>query len=157
VNAPAPSGVRLAGHADMAAVGQLLHDFNREFGDAAPAPAWLAQRLLELVDGGETDVLVAGSPPHGVAVVRYRRSLFTPGLESYLAELYVVPDRRGRGIGRALLETVLDRARARGADYIELNTDEGDDAAMALYESAGFHSGHGSPGRPRSYYYEREL
>ena len=149
--------MRLATGSELEAAGRLLHDFNHEFGEPAPEAAWLARRLSELVAAGDTEVLLAATPPHGVAVLRFRPALFTPGLECYLAELYVEPDHRGHGSGRALMEAALTRARARGADYIELNTDEGDDAAIALYESLGFHSGHGSRGHPGSFYYEREL
>ena len=59
-------------------------------------------------------------------------------LECYLAELYVVPHERGKGLGRALLDGAMDHARARGADYIDLNADEADTVARALYESLGF-------------------
>lgn len=153
-----PHAARLVRGPDLALAGQLLHDFNREFGDPAPDPAWLARRLGELVAGGQTDVMLAGEPAAGVAIVRYRPSLLTPGLEAYLAELYVVPGRRGQGLGRALLEAVLARARERGADYIDLNTDAGDAAAIALYESTGFRSGTAGPGQPpASFYYERAL
>jgi ribosomal protein S18 acetylase RimI-like enzyme len=149
--------VRLAGPGDLDEAGRLLHDFNREFGEPSPGPGWLSERLSQLLQAGYTDVLLSGAPPHGLAVLRYRPALFTAGLECYLAELYVVPQRRGQGTGRALMGAVLGRARARGADYVELNTDAGDTAAIALYESLGFHSGHGPPGRPGSFYYERDL
>lgn len=148
---------RLAGDGELDAAARLLCDFNHEFGDPAPEAAWLARRLSQLVADGDTDVLLAGTPPHGVAVLRFRPALFTPGLECYLAELYVKPHHRGQHSGRALMEAALTRARALGADFIELNTDEGDTAAMALYESLGFRSGHGGPGQPGSFYYELEL
>jgi ribosomal protein S18 acetylase RimI-like enzyme len=65
-----------------------------------------------------------------------------------------VPESRGQGLGRALMEAVLAHARERGADYIELNTEETDIAARGLYESLGFtNRASGST----SYYYEREL
>jgi ribosomal protein S18 acetylase RimI-like enzyme len=57
---------------------------------------------------------------------------------SYLAELYVVPALRGRGLGRALLEAAMDVARERGADRMDLGTSDDDIAARALYERLGF-------------------
>lgn len=149
--------IREAGAADAAAVAQLLYDFNHEFGDPAPEPPRLAERIRELLAGGDTGVLVAGEPVVGLSLMRFRLSLFTPRYECYLAELYVVPARRGQGIGRALMEASLAYARARGADYMDLGTAETDVAARALYESLGFDNHEGKPGGPVNYYYEREL
>ena len=62
----------------------------------------LAQRLRQLLDGDDTLVLLAGDGPDGLAVLRFRAAIWSPGLESYLAELYVAPARRGQGLGREL-------------------------------------------------------
>ena len=137
-------------------IARLLHDFNTEYGEPSPGPQALAERIEQLL-GADTAVLLAGEPPHGLAVLRFRPSIWTQGLECYLAELYVVPDRRGRGTGRALMEAVLALARSEGADYIDLNTSEDDVAARALYESVGFDNREGKPDGPVTYYYEREL
>lgn len=150
-------GPRLATEAELESVGRLQHEFNREFDEPVPEPAWLTRRYRELVRGGDTDVLVTGAPPVGFAVLRFRAAIFASYLECYLAELYVVPSRRGRGLGRALMEAAMDRARERGAGYMDLGTDETDVAARALYESLGFSNRAGKPTGPVSYYYEREL
>ena len=149
--------VREAGLEDCDALGQLLHDFNREYDDPTPGPTALAERLRELLSTGDTVVLLCGAGPDGLAVLRFRRSIWTPGLECYLAELYVVPPRRGHGLGRALMEAAMDLARRRGADYMDLGTGEDDVAARALYESLGFSNREGRPDGPVNYYYEREL
>ncbi|MDE3086811.1 MAG: GNAT family N-acetyltransferase [Acidobacteriota bacterium] len=156
VTAPA-APVRVAGPGDYGAVGTLLHDFNREFGDPAPPPAALAERIGLLVESDDTVVLVAGDPPLGVAVLRFRPAIFTTGLECSLAELYVVPDRRGRGTGRALMETSLRLAVERDADTMEICVDEPDTAARRLYESLGFTNRIGGPGGPAMFFYERDL
>jgi ribosomal protein S18 acetylase RimI-like enzyme len=152
-----PVSVREARDADLDAVARLLHDFNREFGDPAPPPARLAARVRELLAGGDTGIVVAGDDPVGLALMRFRLSLWGPRLECYLAELYVVPALRGQGIGRALMEAAMDLARARGADYMDLGTAETDVAARHLYESLGFDNHEGKPDGPVNFYYEREL
>jgi ribosomal protein S18 acetylase RimI-like enzyme len=149
--------VRQAEDADAEAVGRLLHDFNTEFDEPTPGPAALAARVRELLDGGDTVALLGGPGPDGVAVLRFRLSIWTKGLECYLAELYVAPDRRGRGLGRALMESAMEVARSKGADYMELGTSETDVAARALYESLGFDNREGKPDGPVNYFYEREL
>src|SRR5437660_12014660 len=138
MSAPADHSVRAATAADAARAGRLLHDFNSEFGEPTPGPERLAARIRELLRGGETTVLLGGAGPDGVAVLRFRPAIWTEALECYLAELYVAPAARDRGIGRALLQAAIDHARARGADRIELGTSEHDAAARRLYESLGF-------------------
>ena len=71
-------------------------------------------------------------------MLRLRPSLWKATLDSYLEELYVVADQRGRGIGRALMEAAIDVARREGAANMHLGTGEDDTAARALYESLGF-------------------
>ena len=155
--APAHNAVCRARAADAAAIARLLDDFNTEFGEPTPGPDALAERVAALLAGGETVVLLTTDGPHGLALLRFRPSLWTAGLECYLAELYVAPDRRGRGLGRALMEAAIEIAREQGADYMDLNTGEEDVAARALYESLGFSNREGKPDGPLNYYYEREL
>ena len=102
-------------------------------------------------------MLLGGTGPDGLALMRFRRSLWSPKLECYLAELYVVPQHRGHGLGRALMDAAIALARERGADYMDLGTSEDDTAARALYESLGFDNHEGRGSGPRSLYYEREL
>ena len=148
--------VRAAGPDEAKAAAGLLHAFNTEFGDPSPGVEVLARRVAELVEGGELAVLLAGNPPVGVAVYRLRPFLWgAEGQEAYLEELFVVPERRGQGFGRALLDAVLARARAAGAVRIDLGTGEGDVAARALYESAGFIN-RDDDGAPMLFY-ERDL
>lgn len=149
--------VRAATADDLPAVARLLDDFNREYDEPTPGPAWLAERLATLVGGGDTTVLVAGTGPDGLAVLRLRPSLWSAGLECYVAELYVVPALRGRGIGRALLEAAIAAARERGADHMDLGTSEDDVAARALYERLGFTRREGGPDGPVMFVYERPL
>lgn len=150
-------GVRKAGAADAEIIGRLLDDFNREYDEPTPGAAALAKRVRQLLDAGDTTVLVGGSGPHGLAVLRFRLAIWSEALECYLAELYVVPDQRGHGLGRALMEAAMTEARQQGADYMDLGTSEDDVAARGLYESLGFSRTEGRPDGPINYYYEREL
>jgi ribosomal protein S18 acetylase RimI-like enzyme len=150
-------GVRRAGVGDAEAIGRLLHDFNTEYDEVTPGPEALAKRLRGLLEAGEVTVLLGGSRPEGLALLRFRPSLWTETLDCYLEELYVAPDRRGRGLGRALMEAAMDAARDAGAAYMDLGTAETDTAARALYESLGFSNREGKPDGPLNFFYEREL
>ena len=149
-----------AGARDLAEAGQLLHDFNREYDEPAPEPDELAARLVELIAGDHVTVLLARARDTGeavgVAVMRVQPSVWSQGYEVYLAELYVVPGRRGQGYGRGLITEAMRVARERGADYALVVTSEEDRLAQRLYEAAGFRRTEGEGG-PLMLAYEREL
>ena len=130
--------VRAGGVVDAPDIARLLHAFNVEFDEPTPSAHELARRVEELLEGGDTAVLLAGDGPDGVAVLRFRLAIWSRGRECYLAELYVVPSRRGRGLGGALLDAAMDEARRRGADSMDIGVDEPDVIARRLYESRGF-------------------
>lgn len=143
----------------LAAVARLLHDFNTEYDEPAPAPDVLAGLLRTRITDGNATVLLArddAGEPVGVAVLRLQPSLWSDAMEAYLAELYAVPARRGEGFGRELLTAVLATSRDAGADYIFLVTSEDDRDAQRAYEAAGFRRTEGEGG-PLMLAYEQEL
>jgi ribosomal protein S18 acetylase RimI-like enzyme len=151
------STVRRASAADAAAIGRLLYDFNTEYGDPTPPPDALAERMRELMAGDDMVALLAGAGPDGLVVLRFWPSIWSRALECYVAELYVVPGARGRGLGRALMTQAVGLARGAGADYMYLATGESDAAARALYESLGFSHRDGRPDGAVNFHYDREL
>jgi GNAT superfamily N-acetyltransferase len=151
------SEIRRAEVDDAADAARLLHDFNTEYEDFTPGVPALAERLGELLADGTIVVLLAGDPPEGFALFRIRPSLWAKAGDAYLEELYVIPKRRGQGIGGALLDAAVEAARAAGANHFELTTGETDTEARALYESRSFTNREGGPDGPRMLYYELDL
>jgi ribosomal protein S18 acetylase RimI-like enzyme len=149
--------IRRADAGDAGHVGRLLHDFNSEYDDYTPGPEAMEKRIGELLESGDVTVLIGGPGPDGLALLRFRPSLWGETLDCYLEELYVVPDRRGHGLGQALMEAAMETARSQGAGYMDLGTAETDTAARALYEKLGFSNREGKPDGPVNYFYEREL
>lgn len=149
--------IRRATGADADEIGRLLHDFNTEFDEPTQPAAVLAERAAGFIEDGTLVFLLAGEGPDGIAQMRYLRTMWDSGLSAYLEELYVVPELRGKGTGRALLEAAMETARAAGATHMDLNTGETDTAARALYESAGFTNREGKEDGPSMLYYERDL
>jgi GNAT superfamily N-acetyltransferase len=98
-----------------------------EPGEVAAADAVLPLSRLDQADGA---YLVAwdGDAPVG--------HVHLAGGE--VGDLWVLPERRGQGIGTALLAAAEEAARRAGAGRLELLTRVADDPVMRLYERAGF-------------------
>lgn len=141
---------------DAPEIARLLHDFNTEYQEQTPPVAELTRHAKRMLREGEMTVLLAGEGPDGLALLRFRPSVWTEQQEAYLQELYVVPPLRGKGIGEALMRTVLATCRERDVAWIELNTGESDTAARGLYTKLGFTNEEGPQGTAMLYY-ELEL
>jgi GNAT superfamily N-acetyltransferase len=124
--------------ADLSEPLGLLERWLRE---GEPVPEAFAGRLREAVEAGDLEVLTARSDgrPVGVAVLAYRLNVSAAGAFASVEDLYVVPDTRRRGVGRALLEAVRERCTARGVSYVEAQVE--DEEAMAFYEALGYQPG----------------
>jgi GNAT superfamily N-acetyltransferase len=141
---------------DADEIARLLHDFNTEFATPSPGPATLAPRLRRLLAGDDTWAILAGTPSVALALVTLRPNVWYAGRVALLDELYVVPDRRGQGIGTAVIGHLMDLARAGHVDLVEINVDEGDVDAQRFYERHGF-SATEEGSTERSYSYFQEL
>jgi ribosomal protein S18 acetylase RimI-like enzyme len=148
--------VRRAGIGDARRAAELMHRFNVEYDEPIDEPDVLERRYRDQFESGDVTVFIAGDAD-GFAQLRYRSQIYSDAPVAYLEELYVVPDRRGEGLGRALLEAAMEAARTHGADTIDLGTSEDDTAARGLYEALGFTNREGRPDGPVMLYYERDL
>jgi GNAT superfamily N-acetyltransferase/mannose-6-phosphate isomerase-like protein (cupin superfamily) len=140
------TGVRVAGPSDLPAVRRVLLAAYQEYAATLP-PAVFGRYLTELLDvgprAGTGELLVAERGGRVVGTVTYypdagAEELGWPAGWAGLRALGVEPRARGLGIGRALLEACLDRARAAVAPVLCLHTAEFMTAALAIYEAAGF-------------------
>jgi GNAT superfamily N-acetyltransferase len=145
---------------DAEAVAELLVEFRDHLGvDWPSANAFLAsvERLLEDRD---TEFLLAApdddSGPAGVLQLRFRFSVWKAAPDAWLEDLFVRAPARRAGLGDALVALALERARERGAKRIELDTNEANAAALALYERHGF-SPRSKGGTGRDLYLGRAL
>ncbi|HLL98682.1 MAG TPA: GNAT family N-acetyltransferase [Rubrobacteraceae bacterium] len=127
---------------------RLLEEFLR---DGEPEPESFARRLRESVEAGELEVLAARAEGRvvGVAVLAYRLSISAGGLFASVEDLYVKPDARRRGVGRALLEAVGERCAARGVSYVEAQVE--DEEAAGFYAALGYEEEPGVRVFSRSY------
>lgn len=123
-------------------VAALLVQFRDHNGKDWPSDNAILATVERLMDDPETEYLLAApgddAPPAGVCQLRYRLSVWTAAPDCWLEDLFVQAGARRSGCGGALMELALDRARARGCRRIELDTNEDNAAALALYHRMGF-------------------
>ena len=77
----------------------------------------------------------------GIAQYIFHRSCWTIGNYCYLQDLFVAPDVRGSGAGRALIAAVENEARKAGASRLHWLTKEDNHSARALYDQMADRSG----------------
>jgi GNAT superfamily N-acetyltransferase len=71
----------------------------------------------------------------------FHRSTIMIGPTCYLQDLFTAESARGQGIGRALIESVYERARAAGSPRVYWQTHETNLTAMKLYDHIAERSG----------------
>lgn len=77
----------------------------------------------------------------GIVHYLFHVSTWTVGPYCYLQDLFTVPEARGQGVGRALIEAVAEAATVAGASRVYWLTHETNTQAMALYDQAAARSG----------------
>lgn len=92
-------------------------------------------RLAEIYGPPQGALLVARSAGNGVGCVALRE--LNPGLAE-VKRMFVLPDYQGNGIGRQLLETLIQLARSRRYRRLYLDTLGSFGTALALYHRFGF-------------------
>ncbi|NHA66668.1 GNAT family N-acetyltransferase [Phycicoccus sp. CMS6Z-2] len=123
----------------------MLWDFDTEF-DTGPDPVdVLAARFARILPLDPVLALVAedagpdgAAEAVGFALLTLRPAIWFDGPVAQLEELYVVPGRRGGGIGSALLARARSAVADRGAPELHIPVDEPDDGARRFYERHGF-------------------
>src|SRR5690348_2029612 len=104
-------GLRIGEAGDAELLGRMLHEFNAEFDQTEPSAEQMGRLAAPQLASGEVAVVFGpGEPPAGFAQLRYRGSLYEPGPDACLEELWVRPAARGNGLGQALLEAAMDLA-----------------------------------------------
>lgn len=139
--------VRSLAHADHAAWLSLWESYNAFYGrqgdTALPAEisARTWSRFFDAYEPMHALVAEADDQMLGLAHYLFHRSTIRIEPSCYLQDLFTVPAARGRGVGRALIEAVYERARAAGCSRVYWQTHESNATAMALYDRVAARSG----------------
>ncbi len=141
--------VRIIAPEDLGEPLSLLEEFVR---DGEPVPPSFVGQLARAVERGDLEVLVVstdqGSRPVGVTMLAFRHSVSLGASFASIEDLYVRPDARRLGAGRALLEAVKERCKERDISYVEVQTD---DEAAQFYEALDYEPEEGMRLLSRSY------
>nr|WP_203759855.1 GNAT family N-acetyltransferase [Actinoplanes deccanensis] len=142
---------RIAARADVPAILSMLADDeisrSRGFGAAvseeADAAIWAA---FDQIDADPANELIVGDDEG--EIVATCQITVTPGLSRggmkrlTIEAVRVRADRRGSGLGRAMMAYAVQRAREHGAGLVQLTTDKRRTDAKRFYESLGFTASH---------------
>ena len=152
--------IRLADERDAEAAADLLVAFRDHLGLDWPSDNAFLAGVEKLLAERDTDILLASpspdEPPAAVAVLRYRHGIWRAGTDCLVEDVFVREDARRAGLGSALMDAVIARARVRGARRMELDVNERNEVALALYGSLGFRAAQDDDG-PRDLYMRLHL
>jgi len=141
---PAP-GDRTAGNADDVRVvpaaradrAALVDLFNRSYSDYF-VPVALTEDALEAIAGAwDIDFEASRIVRRGDVLLGFSFRAIR-GRRGWIGGMGVPPEARGAGWGRVTLEAVLDEARARGLEHVDLEVLEPNTPASRIYEQCGF-------------------
>lgn len=138
---------RPATRADLPAILGLLEDDeiarSRAVPEASDAAYWSAFEAIDADPRNELIVAAEAGEVVGTCQLTFIPSLSRRAAERMLIEaVRVRGDRRGHGVGRAMMRWSLERARERGCRLAQLTTDKRRADAHRFYASLGFEASH---------------
>lgn len=143
----APLEVRPIARADHAQWRPLWDGYNAFYGrlgetalpEAITASTW--ERFFNPIEPVFALVASSGDQLVGLTHYLFHRSTTKTEPVCYLQDLFTHPERRGSGIGRALIEGVYARAREAGVKRVYWQTQSSNSAGRALYDKVARHLG----------------
>jgi GNAT superfamily N-acetyltransferase len=139
--------VRPLGKADYEGWRPLWDGYNAFYGRSGPtalpdevtAATW--ERFLDPAEPMFANVAVENGHLVGLVHFLFHRNMTRLAPVCYLSDLFTVPEMRGRGVGRMLIESVYERARADGCRRVYWHTKVDNTVARNLYDTLATHEG----------------
>ncbi len=134
-------GVREATAGDAEDIHALARELADAVEDRQPEPGAVGGRLAELIEEPRAGVIVVEDGEGGiVGAVSYwiKPDLAHGDTVAEIPMLVVGEKARRQGVGRMLIEEVVERAARSGATLIELVTTRQNETAREFYRSLGF-------------------
>jgi len=132
--------LRFAGPADVPVIAELIRElarFEKLEGEVRMTEDLLTKNLFGPRPYAETLLAEDGGAVVGFALFFHNFSTFLAQPGIYLEDLFVVPEQRGQGIGRALLERLAQIALERECGRLEWAVLDWNRAAIGFYERLG--------------------
>jgi GNAT superfamily N-acetyltransferase len=133
--------LRFAAPADVGTILRFVHElaaFERE-ADKVVATEELLREAMFGADRPAAEAVIAelDGAPVGMALFFHNFSTWTGWRGLYLEDLYVTPEARGAGVGKALLRRLAAVAVERGCTRFEWSVLDWNEKARAFYEVMG--------------------
>jgi GNAT superfamily N-acetyltransferase len=132
--------IRPAGPGDLAVIYgfiRALADYEHLLHEVAAAEADIGRALFGPAPRVFADLAEVDGAPVGFALWYYSYSTFAGRHGIYLEDLFVAPEARGRGAGKALLRTLAQRCVAEGLGRLEWAVLGWNAPSIAFYDSLG--------------------
>ena len=138
-----PVQIEIAGEADTQALLAMMRQLyeGEGFGLPARSPQALALLLRE-PRYGRCFLLREEGWAVGYFVVAFGFSLEFGGRDAFVDELYLIPEARGRGLGRLALDHAVAFCQTEGIHALHLEVSRANRPAQRLYRAAGFRERH---------------
>ncbi len=110
-------------------------------GDAHPHSPYFESAIAQIVKGeplARAWMVRSADAIVGYVVLTMGYSIEYGGRDGFIDDLYLIPEARGRGWGRIVLDFAVSEAARMDIRTLHLEVDVNNDRAYSLYRSAGF-------------------
>jgi len=127
---------------DASAIVQMAVAFRNHLERVTPTHEQFTESIVKLLESPDAQFFMAtqGGQAVGYVLLRYRYSMWACGTEATVEDLFVDPEARRSGTGKALMEYALGVATERGCSSVCLDTNEFNVASTTIYTQLGFNS-----------------
>lgn len=132
--------VRAARSSDLAAIAGMIRalaEYEKLTSDCVFTDAMLKEELFGPKPGAEVLVAESGGKVVGFALFFHNFSTFLSRKGIYLEDLFVLPEARGEGHGKALLQALAKLAVERGCGRLEWSVLDWNTPAIEFYDALG--------------------
>ncbi len=147
----------MASRGDAEDVAKCMAAFRDFLGESDPPDEALARGVQHALDRGVAEFLLVGRPAHSYVQLRYIYSAWFQSDLCWVEDVYVGDKYRGLGVGRTLMRAAQSRASELGCVRLQLDANERNEIALALYESEGYSARNASWDSGRDLYLRRKI